>query len=88
MQKAETPAEIKGFEEEVKSRRGLCFIFQLEVWMETCDKGLERAEEGKWKFSKTHTGMVQSKHLRIPRLAPQTIHTGAERTNKPEVSLG
>lgn len=64
----------KDLKRKLKAKGGLCFVFQLEVWMETCDKGLERAEEGRWTFSNTHAGLVQSEHLRIPAYAPEDTH--------------
>lgn len=51
--------------------------------METCDKELERAEQGNWKFSSTHSTVAQSKWLRGLCFAAQRVHRVAERTSKP-----
>ena len=61
----QTPPEIKDFEGDIKSRGRLVFAFWLEVCMETCDKGLVRAEGGNWKCSSTYSITAQSKWLRI-----------------------
>lgn len=70
MPKAEKPTEItEDLKGKFKEEGAWVLPSGWEDAWRLCDNGLERAEEGNWKFSGTHSSMAQSKQLRDPSLA-------------------